>query len=114
MSKEVKKLVYLFGFSPWKSDQLENLQKLIQLQVNLNVEISVVLMHDGVIGASNKGLTPDALLKLLELPISVFALTPDLRARGIDLNALHEKIVMLDYEELVDILAEKPSIMSWL
>ena len=114
MSEKEKKLVYLFGFSPWNINQIENLLKVIQIQIGLGAKIKVVLMHNGVIGTSKRGKTPLTLKQLIELPISIFAMVPDLKARGIDTKTLQEKINLLEYENLVDILVETPSIISWL
>ena len=114
MSEKEHKMVYLYGFSLWNTTQIENLLNMIQLQVKQEADIKVVLIHNGVIGISKKGKTPTALLQLIELPISIFAMVPDLKARGIDTEAIQEKIKLLEYDNLVDILAEKPAIVSWL
>ena len=71
-------------------------------------------MHNGVIGTSKKGMIPPQLMKLAELPIIISAMSPDLKARGIDTVNLYEKINILEYDNLVEILAEKSSIISWL
>jgi len=109
-----KRLVYLFGFSPWQGFQLQNLIKIIDNQISSEIEINVVLMHDGVIGSSTNGENPPALEKLMNLPINIHVMIPDLIARGIDPSTVKEKFDKLEYEDLVDLIAEKASIISWL
>ena len=77
-------------------------------------KIKIVLMHDGVIGLSKMGKTPSTLIELLNLPIDVYAIIPDIKARGIDIHTIHDKIHLIEYDFLVDILAIMPKIVSWL
>lgn len=107
-------LVYLYGFSLRKDAQLGNLITIQKEQINIGAKIKIVLMHDGVIGISTIGKTPSFLIELLNLPVEVYALIPDVNARGIDIQAIHEKIHLIEYDKLVDILAETPRIVSWL
>lgn len=111
---EKKDLVYLYGFSLWLEHHLEGLVSLLRRQIKLNSNISVILMHDGVIGTSKKGATPPLFRELLNLPIKVFAMIPDIKGRGINQESIDEKVKPIEYDELVDILAEKPKIFSWL
>jgi sulfur relay protein TusB/DsrH len=41
-------------------------------------------------------------------------MSPDVKARGIDSETIHEKVILIEYEELVDILADTPKIISWM
>ncbi|MFX1444973.1 MAG: sulfurtransferase complex subunit TusB [Promethearchaeota archaeon] len=107
-------IVYLFGFSLRKNDQSANLISIISDQINAGARIKIVLMHDGVIGISKLGKVPSSLKKLLNLPIEIYAIIPDIKARGIDIKAINEKIVLIEYENLVDILVETSQIVSWL
>ena len=107
-------IVYLFGFSTRKQMYLDNLLGIVSEQTENNVSIAIVLIHDGVIGTSQNGIIPSLLDKLLNLSISVFALTPDLLARGIEPDTVDHRIKCIDYDELVDILAQTPKIASWM
>jgi len=107
-------LVYLYGFSLRKNSQMGNLIIILDEQIKKGSEIKIILLHDGVIGISKKGKIPSSLTQLLNLPIEVYALIPDIRARGIDIHAINEKIHLIEYDKLVDILAETPKIISWL
>lgn len=107
-------LVYLYGFSLRKNAKLEKLITILREQTKLKVKIIIVLIHDGVIGISKIGNTPVSLIELIDLPIDVYAIIPDIKARGIDVQTINEKIHLIEYEELVDILAETQKIFSWL
>lgn len=107
-------LVYLYGFSLRKDAQLGNLITIIKEQINIGAKIKIVLIHDGVIGISKIGKTPLSLIELLELPVEVYAIIPDIKARGIDIQAIQEKVHLIEYDKLVDILSETPKIVSWL
>lgn len=108
------KLIYLFGFSPRQGTQLESLINILKGQIELGAKINVVLLHDGVIGASKKGIIPNSLKELLNLSITVYAMIPDLEARGFDPEGLDERIKCIQYEDLVDLLAKVPKIASWM
>ena len=109
-----KDIVYLYGFSTRKQVYLENLFGIVREQVENNVSIAIVLIHDGVIGTSQNGSMPDILNRLLNLPLSVYALLPDLLARGIEPSGLNPRIKCIDYDDLVDILAQTPKTVSWM
>jgi len=107
-------LVYLYGFSTRKQVYLDNLLGIVSEQTKNNASIAIVLIHDGVIGTSKSGKIPSSLDKLLNLSISVFALLPDLLARGIEPNTVDLRIKCIDYEDLVDILAQTLKVASWM
>jgi len=111
--EKIKKLVYLFGFSTRKSTSIDNLFNIVKEQTK-DAKITVVLIHDGVIGTSKKGVMPTSLNLLLNLPMTVFAMTPDLLARGIDPDSVDTRIKCIEYDVLVDILAKTPKIASWM
>ncbi|MBA7571476.1 hypothetical protein ES708_13239 [subsurface metagenome] len=111
--EEIKKLVYLFGFSTRKSKSIDHLFNIVKEQTK-DAKITVVLIHDGVIGTSKKGVMPTSLNLLLNLPMTVFAMTPDLLARGIDPDSVDTRIICIEYDILVDILAKTPKIASWM
>ena len=111
--EKVNKILYLFGFSPNKVMQLENLIKIIAEQVN-TLEVSLVLLHDGVIGLSNKGILPKTINNLFNLPIKIYGLIPDIKARGVNIEDINDRVTCIEYDELVDLLAEIPRIASWM
>lgn len=107
-------IVYLYGFSPALSVKLKDLLKILKEQLETNTEVNLVLMHDGVIGTLKKGETPKFLVELLKLPLNAYAITPDIKARGMDPNNLINQIKGIGYEDLVDILVNTQKIVSWL
>ena len=107
-------IIYLYGFSLRLRDKLESLLEILKEQIRSNIEINIVLIHDGVIGATTKGKIPENLLELSNLPINIYAVIPDLKARGMDPNNLFNKIKGIEYEDLVDILVNKIKIVSWM
>jgi sulfur relay protein TusB/DsrH len=106
-------ILYLFGFSEVVGNQMKKLLPLITTQVRKSDRVGVALIHDGVIGYNKKGKIPLANQDLLNLGVPVFALTPDLKARGISLEDLHEKVKLMEYGELVDLLENSKKIISW-
>lgn len=109
-----KNIVYLYGFSTRKRMYLDNFIEIICEQAENNASIAIVLLHDGVIGASKSGRMPILLDKLLNLSISVFALLPDILARGIKPNTIDPRIKCIEYSDLVDILTQTQKIASWM
>lgn len=107
-------LVYLYGFSGHKNVKLIKVINIVEEQLKKGVNIKIVLIHDGVIGISKKGEIPQNLEKLINLPLTVYAMLPDLKARGINSETIHEKVNLIDYDALVDILADTPKIVSWM
>lgn len=107
-------ILYLFGFSEMMEKQLERLLPILKAQLKKDYRIGFVLMHDGVIGFSEKSKTPESIKDLLGLDIALYVLKPDIKARGIPLNQLHDKIKAIEYDELVDVLESARKIISWL
>jgi sulfur relay protein TusB/DsrH len=109
-----KDIVYLYGFSTRKQMYLKNLFGIVSEQIENNVSIAIILIHDGVIGTSQNSSMPDILERLLNFPVSVYALLPDLLARGIEQDTIDPRIKCIEYDELVDILAQIPKVASWM
>ena len=109
-----EELVYLYGYSTRKQAYLDNLVGILKDQTDSGASIAIVLIHDGVIGTSQSGTMPSSLDTLLSLSVSVFVMTPDLLARGIEPNTVDPRIKCIEYDHLVDILAKTPKIASWM
>ena len=107
-------ILYLYGFSTMVESKLINLIKIIEKQIEQNSKISIVFMHDGVIGTSKVNNVSPTMKKLLDLPITTYSLLPDLNARGIDTAKLQNKTMGIEYGELVDLLVSIPKIVSWM
>ncbi len=107
-------IVYLYGFSPTFEKKLETMLNILKEQLKQKIEIIIVMIHDGVIGILKKGTSPESLKKLLNLPVSVYAIIPDIKARGMDPNALINQVKGIEYDDLVDILVSTQKIVSWM
>ena len=111
---ENKKVLYLFGYSEMTGTHLERLLPIIKAQINKGSQIEMVLIHDGVIGINKKGKIPKKMEELLTMNINLYAMVPDLQARGIALENIHNKVKPIEYDDLIDILDITPKIISWM
>jgi len=111
---ENRNVLYLFGYSEMTGTHLERLLPILKAQVNKGSQIGFVLIHDGVIGINKKGRIPERMEELLKMSINIFAMIPDLQARGITQEQIHDKVKPIGYDELIDILDVTPKIISWM
>jgi sulfur relay protein TusB/DsrH len=108
------KFLYLFGFSEITGNHLERLLPILKGQIKKGSQIGIVLIHDGVIGINKRGRITEAMEELLSLKVTLYAMIPDLKARGINLEQTHEKIKPIEYDDLIDLLDNKLKIVSWM
>jgi sulfur relay protein TusB/DsrH len=111
---ENRNVLYLFGYSEMTGTHLERLLPILKAQINKGSQIRLVLIHDGVIGINNKGKIPDKMEELLNLNITIYAMIPDLQARGIALENISDKVKPIEYDDLIEILDITPKIISWM
>ncbi len=107
-------IVYLFGYSERMGRYLERMMPLLKAQKDKGSRIGLIFIHDGVINASSKGKTPELVKELISLKVSLYTLIPDLKARGIALDHIHETIKPIQYDELIDIIDATPKLISWM
>ena len=107
-------MIYLFGYSERTGKHLERIVPLLKSQINKGSKIGLIFIHDGVINATSKGKTPESVNELLGLNIALYTLIPDLKARGIALDHIHQKVVPIEYDQLVDIIDATPKVISWM
>ncbi|MHA2430482.1 MAG: sulfurtransferase complex subunit TusB [Promethearchaeota archaeon] len=107
-------MIYLFGFSPRNGNELNQLLPIIEKHLQKGRAIGMVLIHDGVIGASSKGKITASMEQLGNLNFKLYVMKPDLKARGIPLEHTLEKIKPIEYKELVDLLDNSQKIISWM
>jgi sulfur relay protein TusB/DsrH len=105
-------IVYLVGHSVRQESQLENIIPLVDVQHESGKNVGIVLMQDGVIGTSRLGTVPETLKYFFEMDIPVHALAPDMKARGINPDLAIDKVEIIDYDDLVDILIDSDKIVS--
>jgi sulfur relay protein TusB/DsrH len=88
--------------------------KIIKEQIGSKLKINFVLIQDGVIGSTKTEKLPELLKELFKFPIQIYAIRPDIKARGMDSNNLNDKIKGLEYDDLVDLLINVTKIVSWM
>ena len=74
---------------------------------------SILLLEDGVYGAIKGSNVETAVLSGLK-DRKIYALCPDLMARGIDRGKLIDGIEVVDYDDFVRLAVEAPKVQSWL
>jgi sulfur relay protein TusB/DsrH len=104
----VKNLV-LYGFSGFYHCQRNRLQSAI---TGLE-DTAVVLMEDAVIGTvKTEKNGPYSSLK--DEKITLYCLSEDLNARGIDQSNLEPGISPITYDKLIDLIENSEKLISWL
>ncbi len=107
-------ITYLYGYGSNAAIHLDTIIPLIHEQVTSGLKVGMVLIHDSVILGSSKRKAKENIEKLLDLPVSFFVMIPDLKARGISLDGLFDKIEPIEYINLVDVLESSEKIISWM
>lgn len=73
---------------------------------------AILLIEDGVYAAT-KGSVVEKDLKAAMADMQVYALWPDMEARGMQDNVI-DGVKQVDYAGFVDLVAENKSVQSWL
>ncbi len=107
-------ILYLYGYSPRMRKTLGRLREAIAHQLKIGYEVCIVLLHDGVTGAAPRGTIPDNIRSLMDLGVKIYALGADLDARGLSDLPLGEKIVRIDYDQLIEKIVECHTLFSWM
>lgn len=74
---------------------------------------SVLLIEDGVYAAMSDTESANLVAQATKR-LSIYALGPDLKARGIDETRLAAGIQLVDYGGFVDLAAEHDTVQAWL
>ena len=99
-------MLHIVNKSPFQSNALDTCLRLAQ------AGHAVLLIEDGVYAATRD--TPaSASLAQAAATLKIFALKPDLDARGVT-PRLSEGIQTVDYGGFVDLTLEYPAVQSWL
>lgn len=75
---------------------------------------AVLLIEDGVIGAIDNTSVSQNIKTAISNGISVYALGPDLNARGLKDATVVAGVKVVDYGGFVDLATEHSSVQSWL
>ncbi len=99
-------MLHTVNKSPTERNSLESCLK------HLKKGGAVLLMEDGVYGAL-KGTTSTKLVEQALKNYPIYALYPDLEARGMQDRVING-IKLVDYSGFVDLVVEYPTVQAWL
>jgi len=74
---------------------------------------AILLIEDGIYAAQKNTAVGDKVAAAIGKH-TLYALTPDLEARGIDKNGIIDGISLIDYEGFVLLTTEHSGVQSWL
>ncbi|MGD2171390.1 MAG: sulfurtransferase complex subunit TusB [Gammaproteobacteria bacterium] len=74
---------------------------------------AILLIEDAIYAVSKKASTAEKLQSALEKH-KIYALEPDLKARGIDPEQAIDGISLVDYDGFVELATEYENLQSWL
>ena len=74
---------------------------------------SVLLIEDGVYAAT-KGTSVEGAINASKDSVAIYALGPDLKARGLDDSQVIDGIQVVDYAGFVDLTTKHDQVQSWL
>ncbi len=74
---------------------------------------AVLLIEDGVYAALKGTIVADKVKASLATN-KIYALAPDVTARGMDVNNVIDGIELVDYDGFVDLVTEYDKVQSWL
>jgi len=98
-------MLHIINKSPLDRPTLDSVLRMAQTG-------AVLLIEDGVYAAT-RGNAASQKLEALMGRMKIYALTPDLEARGVA-DRLIEGVKCVDYAGFVDLVAEHPNCQSWL
>ena len=100
-------VLHIVNKSPFDRNSLDTC-----LRLALNGS-AILLIEDGVYASSRKAAGADKLEQALK-DLPVYALQPDLQARGLAADSVIDGIELVDYDGFVKLATEYEKIQSWL
>ncbi|HEY5701266.1 MAG TPA: sulfurtransferase complex subunit TusB [Gammaproteobacteria bacterium] len=100
-------LLHTVNKSPFERDSLASCLR------HVRKDSGILFIEDGIY-ALLKGTEPAAMLADAASEFRLFALGPDLDARGIDHDRIIEGVEVVDYLGFVDLVSEYDGVQSWL
>lgn len=73
---------------------------------------AILLLEDGVLGATKSSPQADAIHRLIESGVRVFAISFDIKARGLSELQL-ESVELVDYDDFVTLTIQHRCVQSW-
>ena len=100
-------ILHTVNKSPFERNSLDSCLKCVQPRAD------VLLIEDGVYAALRDSSVAPRVMEALGR-IKLYALGPDLKARGIAEGRLLPGITVIDYAGFVDLAAENAKVLAWL
>jgi len=100
-------MLHMVNKSPFEKNSLDTCLRLVK------ENSALLLIEDGVYAAL-KGTANEEKMVTAAKKVKVYALGPDLRARGLDDGKIIDGIEVVDYSGFVDLTAEHDTVQSWL
>ncbi len=100
-------VLHIVNKSPFDHGSLDTCLRLSR------VDSAILLIEDGVYAVQNNTAVTDTLRQALGQH-QVYALRPDLEARGINPENMIEGIALVDYDGFVKLTTEYDKLQSWL
>ncbi len=100
-------MLHTVNKSPFEKDSLNACLRLAK------AGSAILLIEDGVYAAI-KGTAVEDKVKAAVGDKKVFALGPDIKARGLDEGQVIDGITVVDYSGFVDLAAENDKVQAWL
>jgi len=88
-------------------------QTLLSCLAHAKAGDAVLMIEDGVYGATTGTAVSDALIKMSS-DVSLYVLGADLAARGIDAGRMTDGVTSVGYEGFVDLAADYDRVQNWL
>ena len=99
-------MLHIVNKSPYERNALESCLRLAQ-------HGSALLLIEDAVYAAMKGGAAEAKVKSAMADVTIYALQPDLAARGMA-DRVIEGVNLVDYGGFVDLVAEQANCQSWL
>ena len=100
-------MLHTINKSPFEKSSLDSCLRVIQ------AESTLLLLEDAVYAAV-EGTTVAEKLRAVSTQCAIYALAPDLKARGLDPATCIDAIQLVDYGGFVDLAAGHDSVQAWL
>ena len=100
-------VLHIINKSPFERNSLDSCLRLAKKGA------AILLIEDGIYAAQKNTAVTDKINTAVARH-KVYALEPDLDARGIDKNGIIDGISLVDYEGFVQLATEYSGVQSWL
>jgi tRNA 2-thiouridine synthesizing protein B len=100
-------MLHTVNKSPFEKNSLDSCLRLAK-------KGSPILLVEDAVYAATKGTSLEGKIRRAAEEFKLYALGPDLKARGLDESAVVEGIKVVDYGGFVDLAAENDKVQAWL